>query len=428
MATNERVLVLLTNQFPIPSGDYAFLSSEIGGLSDAFDRVYIWSHATPEQDLVPLPANVTYMGTLGPAEPLTTGKVATARRVLRTLRPLILPELRAGVIRSKSQFDVAFNTAIRAVRGAERVEAGLKQHGLRLEDVYVYGFWGVHGGLPLALLGRRAKAAVVRVHRYDLYEEMTGYIPFRRGLFDSVDLVLPISDHGHSYLVGRYPSVAHKVVTQRLGTFDQGLGPDPQPGLSRIVSCSNVITLKRVPLIFETLKEAALTSPIEWVHFGDGADFAYLQSMIAEYDHPGLSVDLRGRVPNLSILEYYQTTPVTAFVNLSESEGVPVSIMEAMSYGIPIVATDVGGVAELLGVDGESGVLLPADPTAKEAAVEVLKVIEERSGFSPRQQWMDLANTTNLTSGLVDKMMGAETKKRRGARRLFKKTIHLPHA
>ncbi len=419
MATNERVLVLLTNQFPIPSGDYAFISNEIGELSDAFDRIYVWSHATPEQDTVPLPANVTYMGTLGPAEPLTTGKVATASRVLRMLRPLMVPEIQAGVIRSKSQFNVALNTAIRAVRGAERVEVGLKRHGLKLEDVYAYGFWGVHGGLPLALLGRRTKSAVVRVHRYDLYEEMTGYIPFRRGLFNSVDLVLPISDHGHSYLVERYPSVTHKVVTQRLGTVDRGLGPEPQPGLSRIVSCSNVIPLKRVPMIFESLREAALTSPIEWVHFGDGADFASLQSLIAKHDHPGLSVGLRGRVPNLSILEYYQSTPITAFVNLSESEGVPVSIMEAMSYGIPIVATDVGGVAELLGVDGESGVLLPADPTAKEAAVAVLKVIEERSGFSPRQQWMRLANTTNLTSGLVDKMMGAESKKHRGARRLF---------
>ena len=271
----------------------------------------------------------------------------------------------------------------------------------------------------MALLGRRAKSAVVRVHRYDLYEEISGYIPFRRGLFNSVDLVLPISDHGRSYLLERYPNVAHKVVTQRLGTFDNGLGPEPQPGLSRIVSCSNVITLKRVPLIFETLKEAALTSPIEWVHFGDGADFASLQSLIAKHDHPGLSVGLRGRVPNLSILEYYQSTPITAFVNLSESEGVPVSIMEAMSYGIPIVATDVGGVAELLGVDDESGVLLPANPTSDEAADAVTRVIENRASFSPREQWMHLANTTNLTSVLVDKMMCAESKKRRGTRRLF---------
>lgn len=419
MATNERILVLLTNQFPIPSGDYAFISHEIDGLADAFDRVFVWSHATPDQDLIPLPANVTYMGTLGPAEPLTTGKIATARRVLRTTRPLMVPEFRAGVIRSKPQFNVAFNTAIRAVRGAERVELGLKQHGLKLEDVYIYGFWGVHGGMPVALLGRRAKSAVVRVHGYDLYEEISGYIPFRRGLFNSVDLVLPISDHGRSYLLERYPNVAHKVVTQRLGTFDNGLGPEPQPGLSRIVSCSNVIPLKRVPMIFESLKEAASINPIEWVHFGDGADFAHLQSMIAEYDHTGLSVDLRGRVPNLSILEYYQSTPVTAFVNLSESEGVPVSIMEAMSYGIPIIATDVGGVAELLGVDDESGVLLPANPTSDEAADAVTRVIENRASFSPREQWMHLANTTNLTSGLVDKMMCAESKKRRGTRRLF---------
>jgi glycosyltransferase involved in cell wall biosynthesis len=45
----------------------------------------------------------------------------------------------------------------------------------------------------------------------------------------------------------------------------------------------------------------------------------------------------------------------------SDWEGVPVSLIEALAHGVPAVASDVGGVAELIG--GGCGVLVPAgDP------------------------------------------------------------------
>jgi len=44
-------------------------------------------------------------------------------------------------------------------------------------------------------------------------------------------------------------------------------------------------------------------------------------------------------------------------MNLSDSEGVPVAIMEAMSIGVPIIATDVGGTRELV-IDGKTGCLI----------------------------------------------------------------------
>lgn len=47
------------------------------------------------------------------------------------------------------------------------------------------------------------------------------------------------------------------------------------------------------------------------------------------------------------------------FVNMSLSEGIPVSIMEAISFGIPIIATNVGGNAEI--VNDETGVLIPVN-------------------------------------------------------------------
>jgi glycosyltransferase involved in cell wall biosynthesis len=67
------------------------------------------------------------------------------------------------------------------------------------------------------------------------------------------------------------------------------------------------------------------------------------------------------------VLAHYAQEPVDLFVLLSRSEGLPVSIQEALAAGVPVLATDVGGVAEAVGRDGEAGLLLPAD--ADDAAV-----------------------------------------------------------
>ena len=62
---------------------------------------------------------------------------------------------------------------------------------------------------------------------------------------------------------------------------------------------------------------------------------------------------------------------VRCFINVSSSEGIPVSIMEVMSFGIPVIGTNVGGVSEL--VNQENGHLLSANP----AAQEIVSVIEK---------------------------------------------------
>jgi glycosyltransferase involved in cell wall biosynthesis len=58
-------------------------------------------------------------------------------------------------------------------------------------------------------------------------------------------------------------------------------------------------------------------------------------------------------------LDFYTEQPFDLFVNVSASEGVPFSIMEAFSVGIPVMATNVGGTGEI--VNEQVGMLLPSD-------------------------------------------------------------------
>ena len=59
-------------------------------------------------------------------------------------------------------------------------------------------------------------------------------------------------------------------------------------------------------------------------------------------------------------MNYYKNESINLFVNTSSSEGLPVSIMEACSFGIPIIATDVGGTSEIV-IENKTGMLLDVD-------------------------------------------------------------------
>jgi glycosyltransferase involved in cell wall biosynthesis len=134
-----------------------------------------------------------------------------------------------------------------------------------------------------------------------------------------------------------------------------------------IVSCSNVIPLKRVELIAQALKLIAL--PYTWTHFGDGP---LLENIKAEFQNEHHL--FQGRVSNTEVLTFYQKHTPHLFINVSSSEGIPVSIMEAFSFGISVIATDVGGNGEI--VNGKNGTLVPADISAEELSEIIQEYIE----------------------------------------------------
>lgn len=220
-----------------------------------------------------------------------------------------------------------------------------------------YSYWKSPAATVLALF-REMKVlplAVTRCHGGDLYNDRLTYPcrPHDKYISRHIDYLFPVSDHGANYLAGNGFS-AEKIFTSRLGV---GSVSNPamasQDGVLRIVSCSNLIPLKRVSMIADALER--LDFPFHWVHFGDGVERESIEKITARFHSTGNAV-FYGRVPNADVLRYYRENPVDVFINVSESEGVPVSIMEALSAGIPCVATNVGGVSEIL--DCSCGILL----------------------------------------------------------------------
>ncbi|HBI93266.1 MAG TPA: hypothetical protein DDY58_13090 [Terrisporobacter glycolicus] len=139
----------------------------------------------------------------------------------------------------------------------------------------------------------------------------------------------------------------------------------------RIVSCSHIVPIKRLDLILNALDYTNLK--IEWTHIGDGKERKTLEQEIINNKNKNLKINLLGALENKKIHEFYVKNKVDIFINLSESEGIPVSIMEAIAYGIPVIATDVGGNSEI--VKNDFGRLVSKNPTNEEIKKSILDLV-----------------------------------------------------
>lgn len=240
-----------------------------------------------------------------------------------------------------------------------------------LGEAIFYDYWFENSTLALAVLRDRGaiRCALSRAHGFDVFDYRWGgrrRVPFREFKTERLDAIFPISEDGASDLRAKAGRDGGKVRLARLGIARPSAHPQGRSDPPLIVSCSVVRPLKRIHLIPEVLHECG--QRLHWVHFGDGPELGRVEAAAASLPDT-VTWELRGWVDNAEIRDFYATRPVSAFLSLSAAEGVPISMMEAQSYGIPIVALAVGGVPEI--VQAETGMLLPPD-SSTEAIAEAL--------------------------------------------------------
>ncbi len=338
----KRRLFFLTETFPYGHGEH-FIEDELPFLIDSFDEVVI------------IPLSYGSLGGLRAVDSRVTvmppvikdGKIAKYVKGLFNRAPIIpfLRELRfkkALHIRRIRQWLVTSLITRYILSGP--LLPYLRQQ-LTEHDV-LYSYWGTGLGMIFPFVKDSKAKKTVRLHGSDLYEYHAPLF-LREPLFSSVDSIVLISRHGKEYLADRYPQYADKMVVFPLGTHDGGVSHPGTDGVLRIVSCSYVRAVKRVHLIVDALM--LLTDiPVEWTHIGGGPLLHAVQERASRLPAQ-VKAHFTGTVPGAFIQRFYRESAVDLFVNVSESEGVPVSVMEAVSFGIPVIATDVGGTREIIG-------------------------------------------------------------------------------
>jgi glycosyltransferase involved in cell wall biosynthesis len=272
---------------------------------------------------------------------------------------------------------------IKAYQLKKDIQRYLINHSIPYTDCIFYAYWHDYKAVALAMLSSRDLIkSVVRAHGWDVDypRHAIPYLPYKEFIVSNTTKSVCISEYGKERLEEVTSSKeVSKIEISKLGKMNSRacIFEKEKTNQIHICSCSSLIPLKRVDLIIEFLSHLHFES-ITWTHFGDGPLKASLEAL-AQSKLPHCKIDFKGNVPNGAILDFYHSHYIDLFVNMSSSEGIPVSIMEAQSAGIPVLATSVGGTPEIVNI--ENGFLVEKDfdiiDCAKEIGSFLLKPEEE---------------------------------------------------
>lgn len=362
--------ILFIYQFPYKTSE-PFMETEIEFLSKRFNKIFIFSINInkKEKQTRTVPNNVKVF-------PLDSPH----KKIINVIRGAFV--FNRGLSCCKKNLSILLADLYTRGRMHHIYRKALKillQNNFDGNNTIFYSYW-LTCAIPSVLLknyfqkkGCKNITAISRGHGYDIYSERNkiNHLSFQNFVISKLDFVAPCSKNGKDYLSSKFEEYSSKIETSRLGTRDYGLGIAPLEGEKILLTCGRFRDLKRIPLFSDAFARVVKTYPnCKWICIGSGEEKNKVLESIARNKTEN-NIDMVGRLPNKKVLELYKNTPISYFINVSSSEGVPVSIMEAMSFGIPTIATDVGGTSEI--VDCNNGLLISPNLNADTLAEIIIK-------------------------------------------------------
>jgi glycosyltransferase involved in cell wall biosynthesis len=228
---------------------------------------------------------------------------------------------------------------------------------LRADDVDVVhcSLWGASGFGRAAVLGRRRPAVVMSERSVEDFRSPARRL-VDRTLGHVTDAYIGNSDDVASFVQRAHSTPAHRVTVIRNGIDSSVFFPrEParqRVGLLRIGGVGRLIPSKAWDILIEAMPRITQRVAAELVIAGDGPQRAELETLAA-----GKPVTLTGFLATpTDVAEFLRTLDV--FVLPSRYEGLPNAVLEALMCGVPVVATDVPGMAAAA---GGAATLVPAD-------------------------------------------------------------------
>lgn len=395
-----KTLYLFTNDYPRGQIEN-FLEVEINYLCERFEKVVIVPISGGGKPMRPVPQNCEVL------QPIRHGKKDALLHGFSIRRlPFFVREFFKNKVWQKKSRIKTYATAVINANNylhSSQMKEILKQ--VKPDDVF-YSYWGKVGTDLWPFVKGKAKL-VSRFHGdWDLWGSCDDYAPMRVQAAKALDMAAFISDIGKEYFLAKWQTGNPQVFP--LGTVNRGIiSHRSSDGVIRVVSCSTIYSVKRVDLIYRAL-QLIEDRQVEWTHIGGGRviDNGVVENELKEMtssSRPNVKVNLLGPMPNADVLKFYEEHPVDVFVNVSMIEGVPVSVMEAISYNIPAVGTDVGATREV--VTQSSGVLISANPTEMEVRDAIIKAADAKD-LKPCEHWDKRYNADKNYKQWADALYG----------------------
>lgn len=246
------------------------------------------------------------------------------------------------------------------------------------EAVHLGDFSRTHG-IPI----------IVHLHGFDATEKFRD-LSYRNALAellaDGHHFVVP-SEHIRRRLVVEFGQFARIFVVPCVPSFNADYNGDrsPQQQVKRVLAVGR-LTPKKSPLtLIEAFRlVAAELDRVKFEIIGDGPLMAQVVERIARYDLQDRIICV-GALPHREVVQRLSDCDV--FVQHSvtapngDQEGMPVSIMEALSFDLPVVATRHSGIPEIV-ENGVSG-LLVREHDYEETAEAIIRILKGEVSISP---------------------------------------------
>lgn len=358
-------LIIFTNSYPYGKGEQ-YLENELPYYSEGFERIiFVPVNLSGEQRFIPSNAEVLDI------HPKVNYSKSKYISLLPKFNSSFKQEkkLRKNFRGSKTQhYKLFYNASVYA----EAIDNWLNEQNLERAHTIFYSYWFYHWVTVMSEIKNIKSEGkyISRAHLYDTYDYLDyNYWGGKKLL--SLDRLICISDHAKNYFLENYTQNHDKIQTLRLGVENQELPViDSSEKAFTLVSCSSIREDKRLDFILEVLNNLSLK--VKWIHFGDGPLKNEIENGIQKLP-VNVEAELKGFVPNSELLEYYKNNQIDLFINLSSREGIPVSLMEAISFGIPVLGTNVFGTPEL--VTNKTGVLVDLNDSASSVADKIRNLL-----------------------------------------------------
>ena len=142
---------------------------------------------------------------------------------------------------------------------------------------------------------------------------------------------------------------------------------------------SRLVIQKNINIVIEAM-ELLDNKKVKLSIIGEGGEFNKLEGVIHELNLQN-RVQLLGKIDNNKISQFLLNADI--FIQASDYEGLPHSVLEAINYEVPILSTEVGGCKDLLN-DGERGFIIPIPPDKKIIAENITYIIDNKDEATKR--------------------------------------------
>ena len=200
----------------------------------------------------------------------------------------------------------------------------------------------------------------------------------RNWSINSAEIVITPSDHLKSFVSGLGFSNKILKINNGVDITDIKKSNVHKADVNLLI-ISRLVIQKNINLVIEAM-ELLDNKNLKLSIIGEGGEFSKLEAVINDLNLQN-RVQLLGKIENNKVSQFLLTADI--FIQASDYEGLPHSVLEAINYEVPILSTEVGGCKDLLN-GGERGFIIPLPQDKKIIAENIIFIIDNKDEATKR--------------------------------------------